>query len=178
MQQYRNWQPQEPEHHYDMRALVFGVVSFLFCQLPVLSIVTGIIALVYAARAKKRQRCYSHGMVTAGMILGIIGICMGVLSSIYWGFNFLRILWMLSENNRMVPAPSNPEFQRSGNAGGIFPVILSPGNPGRNLLFQRRDRAASQCLPGVHLPGAALRQQTRSRRFLLPVPGRPDLRGM
>ena len=110
MQQYRNWQPQEPEHHYDMRALVFGVVSFLFCQLPVLSIVTGIIALVYAARAKKRQRCYSHGMVTAGMILGIIGICMGVLSSIYWGFNFLRILWMLSENNRMVPAPSNPEF--------------------------------------------------------------------
>ena len=62
MQQYRNWQPQEPEHHYDMRALVFGVVSFLFCQLPVLSIVTGIIALVYAARAKKRQRCYSHGM--------------------------------------------------------------------------------------------------------------------
>ena len=38
MQQYRNWQPQEPEHHYDMRALVFGVVSFLFCQLPVLSI--------------------------------------------------------------------------------------------------------------------------------------------
>ena len=73
MQQYRNWQPQEPEHHYDMRALVFGVVSFLFCQLPVLSIVTGIIALVYAARAKKRQRCYSHGMVTAGMILGIIG---------------------------------------------------------------------------------------------------------
>lgn len=40
MQQYRNWQPQEPEHHYDMRALVFGVVSFLFCQLPVLSIVT------------------------------------------------------------------------------------------------------------------------------------------
>lgn len=53
MQQYRNWQPQEPEHHYDMRALVFGVVSFLFCQLPILSIVTGIIALVYAARAKK-----------------------------------------------------------------------------------------------------------------------------
>ena len=27
MQQYRNWQPQEPEHHYDMRALVFGVLS-------------------------------------------------------------------------------------------------------------------------------------------------------
>ena len=43
MQQYRNWQPQEPEHHYDMRALVFGVVSFLFCQLPVLSIVTDIL---------------------------------------------------------------------------------------------------------------------------------------
>ena len=52
MQQYRNWQPQEPEHHYDMRALVFGVVSFLFCQLPVLSIVTGIIALVYAAQPR------------------------------------------------------------------------------------------------------------------------------
>ena len=124
MQQYRNWQPQEPEHHYDMRALVFGVVSFLFCQLPVLSIVTGIIALVYAARAKKRQRCYSHGMVTAGMILGIIGICMGVLSSIYWGFNFLRILWMLSENNRMVPAPSNPEFfSGPGTPAAFFPLF-------------------------------------------------------
>ena len=175
MQQYRNWQPQEPEHHYDMRALVFGVVSFLFCQLPVLSIVTGIIALVYAARAKKRQRCYSHGMVTAGMILGIIGICMGVLSSIYWGFDSLDAF---REQPDGACAVQPGVFQRSGNAGGIFPVILSPGNPGRNLLFQRRDRAASQCLPGVHLPGAALRQQTRSRRFLLPVPGRPDLRGM
>ena len=124
MQQYRNWQPQEPEHHYDMRALVFGVVSFLFCQLPVLSIVTGIIALVYAARAKKRQRCYSHGMVTAAMLLGIIGICMGVLSSIYWGFNFLRILWMLSENNRMVPAPSNPElFNGPGTPAAFFPLF-------------------------------------------------------
>ena len=99
MQQYRNWQPQEPEHHYDMRALVFGVVSFLFCQLPILSIVTGIIALVYAARAKKRQRCYSHGMVTAGMILGIIGIC-------------------------MVPAPSNPEFFNGpGTPAAFFPLF-------------------------------------------------------
>ena len=124
MQQYRNWQPQEPEHHYDMRALVFGVVSCLFCNQPVQSHVTGHNPRVYAATAKKKPRSYTPRLGTAGMILGIIGICMGVLSSIYWGFNFLRILWMLSENNRMVPAPSNPEFFNGpGTPAAFFPLF-------------------------------------------------------
>ena len=47
MQQYSNRPPfMGPEYHYDLRTLIFGIVSFLFCQLPVLSIVTGIVALV------------------------------------------------------------------------------------------------------------------------------------
>ena len=47
MQQYSNRPPfMGPEYHYDLRALIFGIVSFLFCQLPVLSVVTGIVALV------------------------------------------------------------------------------------------------------------------------------------
>ena len=38
MQQYSNRPPfMGPEYHYDLRALIFGIVSFLFCQLPVLS---------------------------------------------------------------------------------------------------------------------------------------------
>ena len=45
MQQYSNRPPfMGPEYHYDLRALIFGIVSFLFCQLPVLSVVTGIVA--------------------------------------------------------------------------------------------------------------------------------------
>ena len=61
MQQYSNRPPfMGPEYHYDLRALIFGIVSFLFCQLPVLSVVTGIVALVYAARAKKRPVSYTH----------------------------------------------------------------------------------------------------------------------
>lgn len=69
MQQYSNRPPfMGPEYHYDLRALIFGIVSFLFCQLPVLSVVTGIVALVYAARAKKRQWNYSRGMRRCGII--------------------------------------------------------------------------------------------------------------
>ena len=101
MQQYSNRPPfMGPEYHYDLRALIFGIVSFLFCQLPVLSIVTGIVALVYAARAKKRQWNYSRGMRRCGIILGIVGIVVCVLFSIYWGITILRTVIMLYERFR------------------------------------------------------------------------------
>ncbi|WP_462367607.1 hypothetical protein [Ruminococcus callidus] len=125
MQQYSNRPPfMGPEYHYDLRALIFGIVSFLFCQLPVLSVVTGIVALVYAARAKKRQWNYSRGMRRCGIILGIVGIIVCVLFSIYWGITILRTVIMLYEENQMVPAPPNPQFfEGPGTPAVIYGTI-------------------------------------------------------
>ena len=125
MQQYSNRPPfMGPEYHYDLRTLIFGIVSFLFCQLPVLSIVTGNVALVYAARAKKRQWNYSRGMRRCGIILGIVGIVVCVLFSIYWGITILRTVIMLYEENQMVPAPPNPQFfEGPGTPAAIYGTI-------------------------------------------------------
>lgn len=96
----------------------------MFCQLPVLSVVTGIVALVYAARAKKRQWNYSRGMRRCGIILGIVGIVVCVLFSIYWGITILRTVIMLYEENQMVPAPPNPQFfEGPGTPAVIYGTI-------------------------------------------------------
>ena len=56
MQQYSNRPPfMGPEYHYDLRALIFGIVSFFFCQLTVQYVVTGLVAQVNSTRAKKPQ---------------------------------------------------------------------------------------------------------------------------
>lgn len=125
MQQYPNWRPQEPESHNDLKALIFGVVSFLFCRLPVVTILTGIIALVYANRARK-QPYHNFGMTIAGLVLGIIGILVGMVFTVYWGFYFLHILRMLYEENKMVPAPHTPDF------------FEGPGTPAVLLGFRSR----------------------------------------
>lgn len=109
MQQNPYWHPPDSQHHYDVRAFIFGIVSFLFCQLPLIPVGTGIIAVVYAGKAKK-QRVNSRGMTIAGLILGIIGISIGVLATIYWAFCFLGILMMLYRETDMIPVPSDSDF--------------------------------------------------------------------
>lgn len=116
MQPNPYWQPPEPQHHYDIRALIFGAVSFLFCQLPLIPVGTGIIAIVYAAKARK-QPYSSRNMTIVGMVLGIIGICVGFIATIYWAFCFLGILAMLYQESDLVPTPSDPDVYEFENPG-------------------------------------------------------------
>lgn len=108
MQQNSYWQPSEPQHDYRIRTLIFGAVSFLFCQLPLIPVGTGIVAVVYASKSRKQGNGNNTAIV--GMVLGIIGICVGAIATIYWAIYFLGILAMLYQETDLIPAPSNPEF--------------------------------------------------------------------
>lgn len=64
-------------------SLVLGIISaagLLFCHLSALSVITGIIGLVMASKAKARG-CDAN-MRTAGFILSLIGMIGGVVATI------------------------------------------------------------------------------------------------
>lgn len=59
-------------------SLVCGIVSF-FC----FGVILGILAVVFGGVAKSKG--YKGGMATAGIVLGIIGLALYVLTLILWG---------------------------------------------------------------------------------------------
>lgn len=80
MQQYSNRPPfMGPEYHYDLRALIFGIVSFLFCQLPVLSVVTGIVAL-----SMQQGRKSGSGITAAACVAAVSFWESSALSYVYF----------------------------------------------------------------------------------------------
>jgi heme/copper-type cytochrome/quinol oxidase subunit 2 len=62
---------------YGIASLVLGISSIL---LPVIGIVTGILAIVFANKQKKIQ---PSGLATAGMVTGIIGLVFQALALIF-----------------------------------------------------------------------------------------------
>ena len=63
-------------------ALVWGILSFVLCAVPILGFVFGIIAIKKANTAKRLG--VKNGMVTTGLVLGIIGLIAGIIWTIYW----------------------------------------------------------------------------------------------
>ena len=59
-------------------AMVCGIVSF-FC----FGVILGILAVIFGGVAKSKG--YKGGMATAGIVLGIIGLALYVLTLILWG---------------------------------------------------------------------------------------------
>ncbi|WP_295214202.1 hypothetical protein [Ruminococcus sp.] len=116
MQPNSYWQLPESQHHYDVRALIFGAVSFLFCQLPLIPVGMGIAAIVYAAKARKQPYSSRH-ITIIGMVLGIIGVCVGFVATIYWVICFLGILMMLYQESDLVPTPVDPDVYEFENPG-------------------------------------------------------------
>lgn len=75
---------------YSVAALVLGICSIVFsCVFA--GIVCGILGLVFSSKAFKAYALdpdlyTGTGMAQAGRITSIIGLCIGVLSVIYWVF--------------------------------------------------------------------------------------------
>ncbi len=63
-------------------ALVWGILSFVLCAVPILGFVFGIIGIKKANAAKRLG--VKNGMVTAGLVLAIIGLIAGIFWTIYW----------------------------------------------------------------------------------------------
>ena len=73
-------QPSTPKtsNGYSIAALVLGIVSLVCCCYPTLTIVLGILAIIFAIVSRKGEPM--NGKALAGMICGIIAIVLVVLA--------------------------------------------------------------------------------------------------
>ncbi|WP_039933779.1 DUF4190 domain-containing protein [Streptomyces viridochromogenes] len=74
--------PPAPQNGIGIAAMVLGIVSCtLFCLYGVVSLITGILAVVFGIKGRKRAEAgvaTNHGQAQAGLIMGIIGIILGI----------------------------------------------------------------------------------------------------
>ena len=66
-------------------SLIFGVLSVILCIIPIAAIILGVLAV---SRARMGMGSSQPGKAKAGRVLGIIGICLGIL---LWVLNILLI---------------------------------------------------------------------------------------
>lgn len=71
--------PQKQTNGFAIASMVLGIISVLCCCIGYISIILGILAIVFFAIDRKTNG-KSNGMAIAGLILGIFGILMGVLA--------------------------------------------------------------------------------------------------
>ncbi|MET9969321.1 DUF4190 domain-containing protein [Streptomyces sp. NPDC006356] len=75
--------PMQPQNGMGVAALVLGILSCcLFCLYGVVSIVLGILAVVFGIKGRRkaeRGEATNHGQAQAGLITGIIGLVLGIL---------------------------------------------------------------------------------------------------
>jgi len=63
-------------------SLILGIVAVLCgCTCGCSNLIFGVLAIIFAAVAKKKQQ---EGPNTVGLILGIVGLVLGLISTIVW----------------------------------------------------------------------------------------------
>jgi heme/copper-type cytochrome/quinol oxidase subunit 2 len=71
-----------PQNGMGTAAMVLGILSCcLFCLYGVLSLVLGVLAVVFGVKGRRRAargEASNHGQAQAGLITGIIGIFLGI----------------------------------------------------------------------------------------------------
>lgn len=88
---------QNPGQSDATASMILGIVSIVMCSSSVLAMIAGVMAIVIANKAK-RQGC-ENGATQAGTICGIIGICLGgittliYIGSFMWGFFSAMMGW-------------------------------------------------------------------------------------
>lgn len=74
--------PMPPQNGMGVAAMVLGILSCaLFCMYGILSLVLGVLAIVFGIKGRKRAErgeATNHGQAQAGFIMGIIGSILGL----------------------------------------------------------------------------------------------------
>lgn len=89
-------------------ALVCGILAIVFCFIPVVGIVLGIVAIVLAGKYFKAGGTLGQGK--AGRICGIVGI---VLSILFWVFAIGAMIWAYSTVVNTPTVSSSPSSSLS-----------------------------------------------------------------
>jgi len=74
-------------------SLVLGICSIVFCWIPLLPVITGIIGTVLAI---KQKRIFPNDIATGGLVTSIIGLVLSVLMLIFWVFWALIMATVIS----------------------------------------------------------------------------------
>ena len=64
-------------------SLVLGIISIVFCWVPLLALVGGIVGIVLSVKQRKE---YSNGIATAGLVTSIIGTVFSAFYMLIWIF--------------------------------------------------------------------------------------------
>lgn len=70
-----------PGYNFSVASVCCGIVSLLCCWfIGIPSIVLGILAIVFYFKSKKLDNNQANGMAVGGLVCGIIGLILGVLT--------------------------------------------------------------------------------------------------
>lgn len=102
-------------------ALVCGILAIVFCFIPIVGIVLGIVAIVLAGKYFKAGGTLGQG--TAGRICGIIGIVLSVIMMIFSAitmFTALQLIDDYSASTNRTPAIQSSAASSSASAAADF----------------------------------------------------------
>lgn len=66
---------------YGIASLVLGIISIIFCWIPILGLVSGILGIIFYAQQKK---IFPNGISTGGLVTSIIGLVFSALYNLFW----------------------------------------------------------------------------------------------
>jgi len=66
---------------YGIASLVLGITSIVFCWVPVVGLVSGVLGIVFHTQQKK---IFPNGLSTGGFVTSIIGLVFSAMYSLMW----------------------------------------------------------------------------------------------
>ena len=90
--------PNNMNYGNGIACMVLGIVSIVFGCTPLIGLICGIIAIIM--NRKDIQMGFESSYHKAGLICGIIGVCLGAIALIYW------IIWA----SALACVASNPRY--------------------------------------------------------------------
>ena len=78
----------EQNNNFGIASLVLGISSVVFCWVPFLGLITGVLAIVFYAQQKKKGL---NGVATGGLVTGIVGLVFSVLWTMFW-ISFVSVI--------------------------------------------------------------------------------------
>ncbi len=104
-------------------ALVCGILAIVFSFIPIVGIILGIVAIVFAGKA---TRMFGHsGKATGGKVCGILGIVFSVLMIVFtvvvmmFGYSVASSIDEIYEDTPAYVSPSNESTSWSSAAGAL-----------------------------------------------------------
>lgn len=72
--------PLKPMNGVGLAGMIIGMLSYIFCWVPVLDFILGLIGVILSGVGLSRKERYRlNGFAVAGLVLGIIGLVIGVI---------------------------------------------------------------------------------------------------